>query len=441
MSVFPESVDVIVVGGRPAGATLAARLGRYGFSVLLVDRATFPSLPAASSPMIYAPTMTMLDEIGADEADYARNTPQIRQLSLHGNVIQSNFPIPEDGRRDYAYAIDRARFDHSLWCLAAKHPNVTAFEGFHVSGLLRDGERVTGVRGKAANGEPVEVRSRLVIGADGRFSLVARTVNAAERDGHSEYATSLLYAYWEGVAPYPQTDEPASVAYEGTPGIGYLVMDSADNTTAVVIEGRADSVKPGPGKAESFYLDMLRQNEALWSRMGDAQMVTDVRGMRRVGNFYREAGGPGWALVGDAYHQKDPLDGQGIYNAVFTAKALAWAIRDWHNGDRTWSEAVEWYDETARIKTYAMYKSVINRVRASLYAEPSMPPWLEQSLARWMLEDPAVSQLFGRFVARQIPADAMRLMTPPLMVNAMIRGGLRDVRRSVRDRIRTTLPF
>ena len=50
--------DVIVVGGRPAGATLAARLGRQGLRVLLLERATFPSAPAASCPVIYPATIT-----------------------------------------------------------------------------------------------------------------------------------------------------------------------------------------------------------------------------------------------------------------------------------------------------------------------------------------------------------------------------------------------
>ena len=71
--------DVIIVGGRAAGSTLAARLGRSGLRVLLLERAAFPSLPAVSSPIIYASTMQMLDEIGANEQEYARNTPRIRR--------------------------------------------------------------------------------------------------------------------------------------------------------------------------------------------------------------------------------------------------------------------------------------------------------------------------------------------------------------------------
>ena len=71
--------DVIVVGGRPSGSTLAARLGQQGLRVLIVDRGEFPSVPAASCPVIYSSTMRLLDEIGADEAEYARGTPRLQR--------------------------------------------------------------------------------------------------------------------------------------------------------------------------------------------------------------------------------------------------------------------------------------------------------------------------------------------------------------------------
>lgn len=429
--------DVIVIGGRPAGSTLAARLGKYGINTLLVERGTFPSLPATSCPIIYAATMQMLDEIGADEAEYAYDTPKITRLHLHGRSVQSGFDIPADNGRDYAYAIDRARFDHSLWKTAARYPTVTARTSFTVTDVLRDGDRVSGIIGKNKNGDEERITADLVVGADGRFGMVARKVGAAVMDEHDEYPTSIYYAYWKNLRPYMPDSGATSVAYEGAPGTGYLVMDSADNTAAVAVEGRADLMNPGPGRAEEFYLEQLQATPDLWARFDGAEMITTVRGMKNIGNLYHEAGGPGWALVGDAYHQKDPLDGQGIYNAVFTSKALAWAIRDWKNGEKTWQEAVTWYDETARIKTYAMYKALMRRVKASLYGSVDMPDWLQDRLARWTLDDPALNALFGQFITRQMPADAMQLMTPALTVRAMARG----LRRDIQDRARSLLPF
>src|SRR3954447_18397958 len=94
--------DVIIVGGRPAGATLAARLGQAGQRVLLLERATFPSVPAASCPVIYAGTMALLDEIGADEADYAQGTPRLRRWVTEVRDDYRTFNlIPAQQGRDY----------------------------------------------------------------------------------------------------------------------------------------------------------------------------------------------------------------------------------------------------------------------------------------------------------------------------------------------------
>ncbi len=432
--VIVNDYDVIIVGGRPAGATLAARLGKRGRRTLLVERATFPSLPAASSPIIYAVTMALLDEIGANEGEYALNTPKIEQVHFAGEAFSTAFDLPEDKGRDYAYAIDRARFDHALWRTAERYEAVTAWQGFHVNDLLsNDDRRVCGITGKNADGEPVTVTADIVVGADGRYSLVARKTDAEIRDEHDELPTSIYYAYWKNTLSFDATGKAVSCAYEGVPGVGYLAMDSADGQTVIAVEGRADLVSAPAGEVEAFYLDMIRQQPQLATRIEGAEMVTKVRGMKRVSNFYREPGGEGWALTGDAYHQKDPLDGQGIYNAVFTAKALAWAIDYYYKGEKTWEEALEWYDETARIKTYAMYKSLLNRVDVSFFNQQTFPEQFQQ----WMMDDPLMKDLLGRFITRQVPADVMRVMTPAVMTTAIVRGGLRDLR----QRVESALPF
>lgn len=432
--------DVIIVGGRPAGSTLAARLGKRNIKTLLLERGQFPSLPAASSPIIYASTMKLLDEIGADEAEYARETPKITKLQFVGKAMQGAFPIPELAGRNYAYAIDRARFDDSLWNTAAAYPTVTARQCFHVTDLLWDGDRVAGIVGKSERGEVEEVTAKLVVGADGRFSMVARKTGAGTRDELNDHVSTLHYAYWKNLKPH--NGEPGTqVAYEGEPGFGYLVMDSADNTSAVCIEGQAGLMTVEGGQTEATYIQRLQQCEPLWERLEGAEMVTKLHGMRKISNLYREPGGKGFALVGDAYHQKDPLDGQGIYNAVFTAKALAWAISDWMRGEKTWDEALEWYDETARIKTYGAYRRLVNSVRDSLYTQSesqvAIPEWLQDSLARWILEDGRMPDMMGRFLTRQIPAEVVQVMTPPVIAGAIVRGGLKDLRQRVEQR----LPF
>ncbi len=427
--------DVIVVGGRPAGATLAAYLGKQKLRVLLLERATFPSLPAVSSPIIYAPVLQMLDEIGAREDEYARDTPKIRRMvNVMGDGLTFPIPIPDYKGRDYAYAVDRARFDAALWDAALRFPTVTGYQNFSVTDLLMDGGRVIGVVGTDAHKQTRCFTAPLVVGADGRFSLVARKMNAKARDEHNDLPTTIYYAYWRGVTPI-DADGPTASTYGITPGVGYLVMDSADDTAAVCIEGRSELLDETDSDTEGFYLKLLRGNPLLWERLQSAERVTTVRGMKRIRNLYRDAGGDGWALVGDAYHQKDPLDGQGIYNAVFSAKALADAIKRYRAGELlTWDAALAWYDETVRIRTYSMYRALLGRVQATLYA-PQPPEWVMHSAVRWVMNDDQMQQFVGKFMTRQIPTDVANLLLPPVAVSALVRGGLRDLRDRVRQRL------
>lgn len=421
------SYDVIIIGGRPAGATLAARLARQGARTLLLERAQFPSLPAASSPIIYAPVMHLLDEIGADENEYARGTPRLRRVIGDNSQFKATIPIPLADGRNYAYAIDRARFDAALF-ENARRQGADVRDGFNVTDLVWDGERVVGVVGQAGkDGVPETLRAEIVVGAEGRFSLVARKTGAATFDEHTANPTSLYYAYWRGVRPYDE-DGAAAVAYEGGYGYGFLVMDSADGTTAVTMEGQADLFTPDEEGAEAFYLRLLRSNPKLSARLEGAERITPVQGMKRIGNLYRQPGGAGWALVGDAYHQHDPLDGQGIFNAVYSAKVLAWAYGRFRRGAMTWEQALHEYDEAVRVKTYGMYRRTLNAVQENLYSERQMPGWALSGL-RWVMEDPQMHELMGKMFTRQLPPEMISLLTPAVALNAVLRGPLRDLRK------------
>ncbi len=420
--------DVIVVGGRPAGATLAARLGQAGLRVALLERDRFPTPHPASSPAIYAGTMAMLDEIRADESIYAAGTPRITAwvIDVPGAFIHRT-PIPNAFGRDYGYAIDRARFDAHLWDVAARLPSVEAVAGFSVTDLLREGDTVVGVRGRGPDGATRDLRGALVVGADGRFSLVARRAGAGDRLKRNTHPTSLLYAYWRGTAGFDASGPTIHTVVGHEPGVGYLLMDSADGSLGVVIEGRSDRMEPAAGEnAEASYLRRLRRVPAIWRRLDGAQRITPVRGMKRVGNQYRVAGGAGWALVGDALHQKDPLDGQGIYDAVFTARALAGEVIAWRREGRAWPDALKRYDRAVLVETLPMYHQTLAAVRQTIYGA-DLPDWFWKSLGRWLLTDTELRRRNGRMIVRDLPAEQARPGFADL-VAAIGRGVWQDVR-------------
>lgn len=415
--------DVIIIGGRPAGATLAARLGMRGVRVLLIERSTFPSLPAVSSPIIYASTMKLLDEIGAREEDYARDTPKIRRVATEArNYYRALAWIPNDGGRDYAYAIDRERFDAALWQHAAQMPTVTACDGCAATGLLWDGGQVIGATIKPRGQPQREVYADVTIGADGRWSFVARTVAAPLYNVHQGRTTSLYYAYWRNIAPY-DLPGPLVITHGTMEGFGYLVMDSADGMTAVVVEGFTDILDQVDGEtAEIKYLNMLRRAPRIWDRVRNANMVSTVRGIKAVENYYRVPFGDGWALIGDAAHHKDPVGGQGIYDAVFGAKVFSEAYLHWRCEGAAWGDAMRGYQQALELETLEMYR---HTVTATANFEPQ--GYFQRLLGRYACENPTFMQtLIGVPTRLTRPLEAV---STPLLVQTVAVGVTSDVRR------------
>jgi flavin-dependent dehydrogenase len=180
-----------------------------------------------------------------------------------------------------------------------------------------------------------------------------------------------------------------------------------------------------------MYDRLVRQHPRIWRRLQKAQLVTGVRGMRKIGNLYRQAGGPGWALVGDAVHQKDPLDGQGIFDAVFTAKALAQAIGAWKRGEQTWEQAIAGYEDAVRAETYPMYQRTLERVRTEVYGKVSERAF--KTYLRWILEDQEYKRRVGLMVVRGI--DPRRWLPARVILVAMLRGAAADLKRNVAARV------
>lgn len=419
--------DVAVIGGRPAGACLAARLGSRGLRVLVVDRAEFPSLPTVPScPTVHPGAMRLLDEIGVDEALYGDPTAKIRCVAMEfGSSFTTHIEVPSMFGRDYLYGIDRADFDFVLWKHLERYPTVTARQGFAMTDLIRDDAgRVMGFEGRQGDGPLERIFAGCVVGADGRYSLVARKVSAKTTEEHIDRVSTVFYAEWEGVAPVVGNRPLSGHVFTGCRGTDVLGLPAPRGRIMFATHQRSDRVKVG-GDAVAYYEGVLASCSGIARRIAGARRVTDVIGMKRIANRYVEPGGPGWALVGDAIHHKDPVDGQGIYDAMIGAKILAEAIASWHEGRRSWDDAVAWYGRRFLEETHGMYLATMDRLRRELYEEP--PTIVIKTLLRWMLNDPEYQRRFMMFLGRVIPAETW--MSPALMRAAIARGALRDVKR------------
>jgi flavin-dependent dehydrogenase len=425
-----SAYDVVIVGGRPAGASLAARLGASGLHVLVVERARFPSAPAVSAPFLLPHAMQLLDEIGADEAQYADSTPRLRRFVLElADYFRSDLAFSTAvAGRDYFYTIDRVRLDACLWRRLSTWPSVHALEDTRVVDLVReDGGRVAGVLLEDAAGARREVRCRAVVGADGRFSLVARKVGAKTTEERDDVATTVYFDHWEGVADYHPGGEPLAHIHSSCDGFSFVFMPTAEGRTIVLAQGRADAWAALPGEPDAVYESLLRARPRLWWRLAGARRVGELAGMKRVGNLFREPGGPGWALVGDAWHQKDSIDAQGIYDALLGAKLLAEQLIPWSRGQVPWDTAIARYGQTAYAACKPMFDATMDRLRREIYTVP--PPAVARTLMRWLTTHPDYGRRFTALVTRQL--DPAAFMPPPVLLRIAAKGAILRLRRKL----------
>ncbi|NVB42808.1 FAD-dependent monooxygenase [Pseudenhygromyxa sp. WMMC2535] len=432
-----DHFDVIVVGGRPAGASLAARVAAAGLRVLVLDKSSFPSRPAVSAPFVLPHALALLDELGVDEEVYAAETPRLDRFVLEfGDYFRSPLRFFEAlAGRAYFYAIDRARLDGCLWRNLERFESVRAIEGAKVEGILRDDAgRVTGVCARIPGVQELQYfYGDCVVGADGRNSLVAREVGALVTESRTDVDTTLYYAHWEGVRGLGSDGAcaPSAVIHSSLDGFSFVFMPSAAGQTMVTAQGRADFYAKHLADSENpeaAYLALLRARPRLWARLSEAKQVSSLSGIKPFANLFRQATGPGWALVGDAFHQKDSIDAQGIYDALLAAKLLAGALISAHAGERRLDDALEGYAKAAHAKLRPMFEVTTGRLEREIYQSP--PPLIAKTVMRWLLTNEDYGRRYADFLTRRV--DPLNAFPPPLMLRCVATGALARVRAMLR---------
>lgn len=424
MGGYMSDFEVIIVGGRPAGASLAARLGTYGIRTLVVERTAFPSAPAVSIPFVLSHTMALLDEIGADEAAYAQNTPRMYRFVLEfKDLFRVALPMSEREGRNYLYTVDRSQFDTTLWSRLASYETVEQKERWTMLDVLKEGDRVVGVVVKDEQGRQHKLTASCLVGADGRYSSVARKVGAPVTESRTDVTTAVYFAYWEGVAPYDETGEPLPHIHTSVDGFTYVFMPTSNGRVGVVAQGQFDLYRNLSGTCLEKYLGLLKAHPYVWRRLQNARRVSDLRGIKRMGNLFRQPVGPGWALVGDAYHQKDSIDAQGIYDALIGSKFLAYALNAWLREGQSEEEAMAEYGRKIYGHLKPMFESTMARLSREIYDIP--PPFVAKYILRWMLTSEGYGQSFREHIVRNIEPDAW--LTPALMVKFLLSGFGRDI--------------
>lgn len=339
--------DAIVVGARCAGSPTSMLLARKGYRVLLVDKATFPS-DTVSTHIIWPQGVEMLAKWGLLPALEATAVPPIGRwmkfdvgpFALHGSL--------EHGNEGHGGFCPRRTVLDRILVNAAEASGVELREAFAVERLLFDGDTVVGVRGRPRGGAAVEERARIVIGADGIHSVVARQARAPEYD-QRPIAACGYYSYFSGV---PQDDIELYVrehcAFGGVPTNDGLHLVMVNWPTRVFPEVRSD--------IDGHVQRALAMSPDFAARVNRGKREEVWYGTAGVPNYFRKPRGRGWALVGDASYNRDPITAQGISDAFIEAEQLASAIDAGLSGDGDMDTALGPVETARNARVRPMYE-------------------------------------------------------------------------------------
>jgi 2-polyprenyl-6-methoxyphenol hydroxylase-like FAD-dependent oxidoreductase len=355
--------DAIIVGARCAGAATAMLLGRRGYRVLLLDRATLPSdLPQGH--FIHKDGPRRLKDWGLLDSIVASGCGAVDvQLTDFGDFPLVARDLATDGVA-WGYG-PRRRVVDQLLLEAAADSGVEVRDRVVVEEFSTAGDRINGIVGRSLGGAHVAERARVVVGADGRRSSLARWVGAREYDVVPTL-TCYYFSYWSEV------EHEGFEAYHRNRRAVFS-HPTNDSLYAVFVAWPIAELPAVRADVERQFERVVRGCGDLGERLAAGRHEERFYGATDLPNFFRTPHGPGWALVGDAGHHKDPYMALGMADALRDAEFLADAIDEMFSGTSSEEEAMRRHERRRNDAAVADYRQ---NLRLAAF-EPVPSEWLQ----------------------------------------------------------------
>ncbi|MCT4554269.1 MAG: FAD-dependent monooxygenase [Pelagimonas sp.] len=418
-----QPYDVVVVGASVGGAASAVLLARQGLRVLAIDRKRSDAdYKKVCTTFIQRSALPVLQKLGLkdrlDAAGAIQNSAEI--WTEHGWIKDQ---IKGDPATAHGYSVRRKVLDPLLIDLMRDEPNITLALGATLTGLIAD-DRGTyrGIEWRDSDGQPQISTARLVVLADGRNSPGARLADVPTK--MRENNRFVYFSYYENMplktgktAQFWQVGRTMGFAY---PFDGDLTM----LCSFVPEEGFADWGKDRRAALEAFFKDLPNAPD-----QSGAKVASDMRGMRKLNDYWRPASYRGLALVGDACMSCDPMSGVGCGFALQAADWMAERVGPAIGSDRGLAQALESYakQHKSQLGGHEYFIRDASRGRA--------PNLLETLISRAAARDPVVAHRLHLFLGRVLKWHQLlslgtlaRIARANLKPSAKAHGGLSHAR-------------
>ena len=321
------------------------RLARKGYRVLVVDRAMFPS-DTVSTHVLQPLAVAALARWGLIDRLTATGCPPIHTYTFDfGPFTISGAPGTKD--TPVAYCPRRTVLD-KLLVDAAAEAGAEIREGFAVEEILIEDGRVVGIKGRSKGAATVTERAQVIVGADGRYSLMAEAVRP-EQYNEKPPLLAAYYTYWSGL--------PMEGRFETyiRPHRGFAAAPTHNGLTLTVGGWPYSEFETNKKDVEGNFLKSFDLAPEFADRVRGAKREAPFAGAA-VSNFFRKPYGPSWALVGDAGYNRDPITAQGITDAFRDAERCAIALDQAFTGARSFDEAMSEYQRDRDEHVLPMYE-------------------------------------------------------------------------------------
>jgi flavin-dependent dehydrogenase len=319
----PGQCDVLVVGGGPAGSTVAARLAELGFAVVLIEKDQHPRFHIGES--LLPLNLPLFEQLGVADKIAAIGMPKWGvdfASPAHGRTVTFEFADAWDKRQPYSFQVRRAEFDHVLLKNAAEK-GVTVIENWRITALdLDQSDKVEAVA-KDGTGNERLWQARFLIDASGRDTLVANRLGLKERN--RRHASAAIYGHFAGaLRQQGRAEGNISIFWFQHGWIWFIPL--SDGTTSIGAVCPPEYIKSRATDVTTFFHQTLAQAPQLAERLADATLLAPATATGNYSYVSRTMFGRNFLLVGDAFAFIDPVFSTGVYIAMTSAFKAADAV-------------------------------------------------------------------------------------------------------------------